>query len=458
MQRPSNLGETVIKPAAFHSDIHINLEGSDEDDIYIIMTERILEKMATFQSLGSGWRLYSITNLELHTVSYIPLRGETWIALPKELDNKKAIINMKNNNNKCFLWCVLRALNPKSNHPERVDKELKLKENTLNMDGIEYPVSLKDINKFENQNPTISITVFGYKEKGKVFPLRVSEYVYTREVDIVLMLIEKNGVKHYTWAKNISRLLSSQVSYHKEKHYFCLRCLNPFWTPKSLEKHLEYCSNHEAVKIEMPEKGKNDILNFENYYKGERLPFIIYADTESLIKPIQTCEADPEKSYTKKYQKHEPISFSYYIKCFDDNVFKPRLRSYTGEDAMQKFVEWLENDVKEIANIPEKIIIFKIQEQQQYEKETKCWICKGKFKEDDKKVRDHCHFTGKYRGAAHNSCNLKYRKPNFTPVVFHNLSGYDSHLFIKNLGFTAGNIDCIPNNEENILVLLKIQK
>ena len=77
MERPSNLGETIRKPADFHSDIHINLEGTDEDDIYIIMTERILEKMATFQSLGSGWRLYNIINIELHTVSYIPLRGET---------------------------------------------------------------------------------------------------------------------------------------------------------------------------------------------------------------------------------------------------------------------------------------------------------------------------------------------------------------------------------------------
>ena len=229
-----------------------------------------------------------------------------------------------------------------------------------------------------------------------------------------------------------------------------MRCLNPFQCEQSLNKHLEYCSNHEAVKIEMPKKG--DILKFENYYKGERLPFIIYADTESLIKPIQSCEPS---SYTKKYQKHEPISFSFYIKCFDDNVFEPRLRSYTGKDAMQKFVEWLEKDIKIIANIPEKKMIFKIQEQQQYEKETKCWICKGKFKEDDKKVRDHCHFTGRYRGAAHNSCNLKYRKPNFTPVVFHNLSGYDSHLFIKNLGFTAGNIDCIPNNEEKYISFTK---
>ena len=76
------------------------------------MTERILEKMATFQSLGSGRRLYNIINIELHTVSYTPVRGETWIALPKELANKNAIINMQNKDNKCFLWCVLRALKP----------------------------------------------------------------------------------------------------------------------------------------------------------------------------------------------------------------------------------------------------------------------------------------------------------------------------------------------------------
>ena len=328
--------------------------------------------MAQCQSMGSGWRLYNVTNLELHTVRYDPLRGETWIALPKELVNKKAIINIQNKDNKCFLWCVLRALNPKVNHPERVDKELKLNENTLNMDGIEYPVSLKDIDKFENQNPTISITVFSYNENNKVFPLRVTEYVYTREVDIVLMLIEKNGVKHYTWVKNISRLFSSQVSNHKEKHYFCLRCLNPFWAPKSLEKHLEYCSNHEAVKIEMSEKGKNDILKFKNYCNSEKVPFIIYADTESLIKPIESCEPNPQSSYTKKYQKHEPISFSYYIKCFDDNVFKPVLRSYTGEDAMQKFVEWLEKDIKIIANIPEVDMIFGKEEKARYKIETKC--------------------------------------------------------------------------------------
>ena len=85
--------------------------------------------------MGSGWRLHSILRLELRTVRYKPLRGETYIPLPGELAVKKAIINMKNNDNRCFLWCVLRALNPRDRDQERLDTELRKKENTLNMKG-----------------------------------------------------------------------------------------------------------------------------------------------------------------------------------------------------------------------------------------------------------------------------------------------------------------------------------
>ena len=444
------IGRWAIVPADFHSGKHVNLDGTDEDNIYTIMTERILEKMANFLFMGSGYTLYNIINLELHTVEYDPLRGETWLPLPKELDNKKAIINPKNKDNKCFLWCVLRALNPCEKNQERIDKKLKEKENTLNMDGIEYPVSLKDIDKFENQNPTISITVFGYEEKG-VCPLRNSANT-DREHNIILILIEEEGVNHYCLVKNVSRLLSSQVSNHKEKHHFCVRCLNAFWTHKSLNKHLEYCGKHEAVKINMPEKGT--MLKFKNYHRGERVPFVIYADFESCIKSIHTCDLNPESSYTKQYQKHEPISFDYYIKCFNSKVYLPiRETSYTGKDADQVFLKYLEEHIKMIANIPKKKMIFGKKEEKQYEKETRSWICKGELNND--KFKDHCHFTGRYRGAAHNKCNLNYRKPNFTPVVFHNLSGYDSHLFIKNLGFSKGDIDCIPNNEEKYITFSK---
>ena len=424
-----------------------------------MLTEKILKKIARLINVdgggGTGWTFYKSIKLELHTVSYKPLRGDTWIPLPKELADKKAIINMQNKDNKCFLWCVLRALNPKGGHPERLDKKLMGKENTLNMERIDYPVSFEDINKFEKQNPTISIKVFGYEGKSS-HPLRISD-CNDRHHNIILMLTEKGGVKHYCLVKDVSRLLSSQVSNHNGEHHFCLRCLNPFWCQESLNKHQEYCSNYEAVKIQMPKK--RTMLKFKNYHRSEKVPFVFYADFGCFIKLIQSCDPeknnDDEKSYTKQYQKHEPSSFCYYIKCFDDEVYKPKKVSYTGEDTAQKFVEMLEEDIKIITNITEKMI-FEKEEKERYEKETKCWICNGKF-DDDKnyKVRDHCHFTGRYRGAAHNKCNLNYRKPNFTPVVFHNLSGYDSHLFMKNLGFSQGNIDCIPNNEERYISFTK---
>ena len=205
------------------------------------------------------------------------------------------------------------------------------------MEGIDYPVSLKDLNKFEKQNPSIFIKVLGYERK-RVYPLRNS--VNTgRDYDVILMLIEEGGVKHYCLVKDLSRLLSSQVSNHDGKHHFCVKCLNPFWCQESLNKHQEYCGNYEAVKIQMPKKGTT--LKFKNYHRSEKVPFVVYADFECFIKPIQSCDPDDKKSYTKQYQKHEPSSFCYYIKCFDDEVYKPKKVSSTGEDAAWKFVEML---------------------------------------------------------------------------------------------------------------------
>ena len=102
--------------------------------------------------------------------------------------NKRPIINMKNGDNQCFLWCVLRALNPTEHNPKRVDTELREKENTLNMKGIQYPVSLKDLNKFEKQNPSISITVLGYERKS-VYPLRNSDCVDSENKVILLLTL-----------------------------------------------------------------------------------------------------------------------------------------------------------------------------------------------------------------------------------------------------------------------------
>ena len=464
MSRLDPLG-VIEKRFSFHSiGQKIITEATDPHEIYNEMVDEIEEEIQKVeQAAGSGWVFLEVENLTLHTDIWDPIKASSYIDLPKELKNKNAIINMKNkNNDKCFLWCVLRALNPKKEHPERIDEDLKSKEHTLNMEGIAYPVNLKDIKRFEKQNPNISISVLGYSKDARIFPLRISEYTKAkkeneRKHNIVLLLIKDGGNSHYCLVKNESALLSSQVNNHNHKLYFCLNCLNGFDTPEKLEKHKEYCSEEESVKINMP--APDSFIKFKNYLYSERAPFAIYADFESLLKPLNTCEPNPNKSYTLKYQKHEPVSFVYYIKSFNENVYKSTLRSYVKEneedpDVIDVFINWLEDDVKIISELGNEPMKITPEEQEQFNQASNCWIC-GKLLNIDDRVRDHCHYTGRYRGAAHNLCNLKYSKPNNISVFFHNLTGYDSHLFIKKLNTTMGAIDCIPNNEENYISFSK---
>ena len=139
---------------------------------------------------------------------------------------------MKNGDNQCFLWCVLRALNPKDKDQERVDTKLSKKENTLNKKGKEYPVNLKDFNKFEKQNPTISITVLGYERKS-VHPLRSSDFV-DRENKIIPLLTEENGVTSLFSKKSKSSASLSGAKI-KRKTLFLLKIFESFVVSRTLE-------------------------------------------------------------------------------------------------------------------------------------------------------------------------------------------------------------------------------
>ena len=467
MSRSDPLG-TIVKKFKFRSiGYKIITEVTDPHEIYNEMIDEIEEEIQKVeQAEGSGWVFLEVENLTLHTDIWDPIKGSSYIDLPKELKNKNAIINMKNeDNNKCFLWCVLRALNPKDKNAERIDKDLKSKENTLNMEGIDYPVNLKDIKRFEKQNLDISISVLGYSKDERIYPLRISKFTKKKKEDerkhnIVLLLIKNGDNSHYCLVKNLSALLSSQVNKHKSKLYFCLNCLNGYDDLEKLEKHKEYCSEEESIKINMPPP--DTYIKFKNYLYSERAPFVIYADFESILKPLDTCEPDPNKSYTLKYQKHEPLSFVYYIKSFDESVYKSTLRKYVKEneedpDPIDVFINWLEEDVKIISGLGNEPMKITPEEEEQFKQASNCWIC-GNLLNIQDRVRDHCHYTGRYRGAAHNLCNLKYSKPNNISVFFHNLTGYDSHLFIKKLNTTMGAIDCIPNNEENYISFSKTIK
>ena len=193
---------------------------------------------------------------------------------------------------------ITRELNPVEKNSERIDKKLR-----ENWDVLKFPVNLSVINKFENHNSSIAVNVFGYEKL--VYPLRISKHNYKRESTVNLLLISHDTKQHYCWIKDISKLFSLQTSKDGHVSHVCCRCFNTFKTEKSLAH--EYCKSYEAIKIELPKEGTKIYLT--NHDRSMRVPFIVYTDFESFTPQLSTCQPNPDKSNTKRYQKHTPSGF-----------------------------------------------------------------------------------------------------------------------------------------------------
>ena len=335
-------------------------------------------------------------------------------------------------------------------------KDLRKYEFSLNTKGLTFPLKLKDITKFEKLNPEISgINVFS-NDGMTIYPLRMAERDCKNTID--LFLHEEDGDSHYSLIKNFHRLIKSQLTKSKDgKIFICKRCFTHFTKEELLEKHIKYCSNNQTVAVKMPEL--NTYLHFKNYYKQLPIPFVVYGDFECFTKTMNSCTPNPKESYNYNYQKHEPSGFCFYVKSIVPGIhIKPIIYTKNSEDEeiAKIFVEKIAEVTKSIYNdfyCRPKPLRLTSEEQKLFEQAKTCHICSCELKND--KVRDHCHFTGKYRGAAHNKCNLMCKKPRVLPVIFHNLQGYDAHLFIKQLAKLEGKLDCIPSTEEKYISFSK---
>ena len=448
-------GEDIID-RYFHTDVMIITQGDDVGEIYNELILGILGEVEEFQNNGSGWQFEQVLSFDINVNPYTPLAGSSYIEVPKELAGKHAIINVRNvKDNECFKWAVTSAAFPRKKDPQRLNGELRENAARLNWEGIDFPTPLSQITRFEKQNP-YSINVYQWNGKNSE-RVRSSEAHANGKQCINLMLLTKGSNTHYCWIKNMSAL-NAQVNKHNSKKYFCKYCDNCLNTEELLIKHEEYCSNHKAVGIRMPKEGT--MLSFKNHCRKMRVPFAVYADFESFIEPVSTCSPSDDKSYTQQYQKHTPCSYCYYIKCTNDEIFPPILRRYTitrkDVNVGGIFVCNLEADIKRIYKKfrwKKAMLPLTLEEDYEFEEATVCHICESPLRGD--RVRDHCHLTGRYRGAAHNGCNLAFKQPKFYPVFFHNLSGYDSHMFIKDLADTPGEIKCIAKTEENYISFTK---
>ena len=411
----------------------------------------ILSRIETFQNLGSNWIILNIESHYVNIAMYKPLAGSSYMKLPEDISNSKCgLINIKNDDNMCFVWCHVRHLRPKARRATTItQKDLEL---SLDYEGIKFPVKISDIDRIERKNK-INISVFGYKGRKQFYPIRISKSEHKDHMEL-LLLGDGEGSLHYVLIKDVNRMLYS-VSKHEHKQHFCLHCLHSCTSKEVLEKHKETClqvNGTQATKL--PKEGTK--IKFKNHRNSMPVPFVIYADFESILVPEEKrsgSKSSEDESSTTLYQTHKACSFGLKTVCHYDDKYSGEYKSYIGSDAALVFLKTVLKESYRcrhlVDNIFKKKMVITPKQEVEFQETIDCSICGKELGED--RVRDHDHVTGMYRGAAHHICNLKYRITWKVPVVFHNLRGYDSHLIMQEIGKFKMEVNVIPNNMEKYI-------
>ena len=207
------------------------------DDEIFEMVDQINNSIQIFSTGGSGFVVQKIDHLDININKFKPIRGSSYIATPAALAGNNFLLNIRNNDNKCFAYSVLAAMFPENKNRERQNK-YKPNLHKLNFDNIEFPMSLTDVPKFENQN-NLGINVFGF-EKTKILPLYLSGKGAHKVIP--LLLLTDGLTSHYRLITNFHAFMARQFSGKEHHRYkFCERCLHGFQDALSLEKHFDLC-------------------------------------------------------------------------------------------------------------------------------------------------------------------------------------------------------------------------
>ena len=454
---------TKTEEAYFRSNVMTILSAHAIDEAVQRAFAEIERRIEKWTNEGSGWVITKVLNVYLDIAKYTPLKGSSYFDLPDYLKNKKAIVNVKNDDNECLKWALLSCKYPVEKNAQRVTKYVA-HEGELNFTGIDFPTPLSQIPKVEHLN-NLAINVFGYSESARVHPLYLTKNHSTSPINLLLITKVEDGEtqRHFCWIKDFNKLCFDQTK-HSGKKFFCLRCISQHSSERTLEEHLIYCKGVDAPPCHavFPQKTKdtNPTIEFKNIQNMMKAPYVIYADTESIIKPTDNPNTDTNTIQTSE---HIPCSFAYAIVRSDGKVLSQQL--YRGEDCMDVFfekleadLEWIRDDLKNIRKIN-----MKKEDRDHHNAADTCWICGGGLEQYSKgdsealwPVRDHDHLTGEYRGAAHSKCNQQLRIDPYRthiPVFFHNLKNYDSHHIISAIGRTKEkNTICTNKDGEPIMM------
>ena len=434
-------------------------EASIPDAIHTLL-EALRARHVNFMRGESGLRLeaLSIADVEIARVKHLNYAGSAFATLPKFLANKTAIVNVQNKDERCFGYALLSALHPAASgtHGYRSTTYDKYFAEHPELADLEYPVLVDQLQDVERQIH-IAFNVFSFHDdEGRArYPL----YLSSDNPDTAIDLLFWNG--HFAWIKNFSRFLADQSS-NGHVHCYCKRCFGRFTSESVFRQHQTICQSMDGVRqiYTMPEEGTQ--LEFRNMRYQVKFPFTVYADFEALTTPH--TRTDPAVDMKNCVQKHIPISVGLKLLSSAPGVLdNVPYETYTGLDVAEWFLRRL-LDYRTMVNTylyDTKRLIMTEADESDFADARVCYSCRKPFPADDKaakkgqrKVRDHDHITGTYRGAAHSKCNLYLRRQNKLPVFIHNFRGYDSHLIVPAFTqFKGMDIDVIGQGLEKYLTL-----
>lgn len=421
---------------------------------------------------GSEWIFDKFIKFTISSNVYKSVLGRLYIPLPESIESKKACVNIKNDDDKCFDWCLLASkyFDITTCKNKNTTKAYEKYWDSINRPkNVEYPITTDQISAYEELN-NIQINVFELINTDEEITKHNIHDIYKsnqHRKEVVNLLLIKDGKKsHYVLIRNLSRLFTSKTTQHVK--YFCPHCLDKsFGTADLLEKHTITCANYSEsekkscdVVCECPEDGKN-IMKFKNEGNSFKHPFHIVADFESTLVPFE----DVNETSTKKYQKHLQNSFGLKYCCIHDKFDKDveLFNSADPEEVCKQFIEKVESYAMDSYNLLQlnkniNKIVYAGNQYNEHLAARVCHHCKNEFTVDNKKVAHHDHITGSFISSSCSKCNLTFKYKKFLPVYIHNLKGYDAHLFINALhkyGQTEQDVSCIPNNEERYISFSK---
>ena len=446
----------VERKGLFTGRMFENFRGTNPESVFNALREIIYERLQKLEDVvGSGLMLLSI---EYFTITFCEIRvavGSSYKPLPPEIVNFNGAVdnvdNNRGNDQQCFNWAITRAVFPVARKPKLggnvVTAKLRKQAENLNWDGISFPTALYEIDIFENLHK-ISVMMLGWDEEGKLVTyLRKPGAKYEKAIQI---FYHEN---HYSAVKKMSALMYRTMGNHT--YYFCPYCSFHHRKEEAVKEYMKDCTAEVLTNVKMPKE--EEFVEFKDWHHVLFKPFVIYADKEGRLE-----KTDVKKGKnTTQTQVHRSAGYCYHLVSRVDPSESCTVQ-YTAktndEDISTHFIKSVDRLVKEIGekHAGSKSMVITEEEQASFDAATTCWVCGGKTVDDGLgKVRDYCHFTGKYRGAAHNECNLKLKRDKTIPVVFHNGTRYDFHLFVRSLGRVEGHIKTIAKNSEQYISIDK---